>query len=379
MKVMIVVTHLLGSGHLARAITLARGFCAAGHRVRVISGGRPANHLDADGIEVIQLPAVQSNGVDFTRLLDEEGTSASESLLQNRISILLDQLDKFTPDVVITELFPFGRRILRDEFLALLKAAKARPRAPLICASIRDILAPPSKPRKADFAEETIKEYYDAVLVHSDRDLMPLELSWPVSDALSDFLQYTGFVASPPAAPPPDGLGAGEVIVSAGGGDVGHRLFDCAVQAAHQALTIRWRLLIGGQDREAQCRNIASRAPANLIAEPARPEFRSMLYGARASVSLCGYNTALDVLQAGCPAIFVPFDAGSEVEQGIRASALSARPGLTRIATKDLTPETLLEALELVTQEASQDTQEPEFDGAARTVAIVENLWGRMR
>jgi len=44
-----------------------------------------------------------------------------------------------------------------------------------------------------------------------------------------------------------------------------------------------------------------------------------MLYHAAASVSLCGYNTALDILQAGTPAVFVPFDDGSEVEQGLRA------------------------------------------------------------
>lgn len=375
MRVMIVVTHLLGTGHLARAITLARGFCAADHRVAVVSGGRPASHLDADGIEVIQLPAVQSNGVDFTKLLDEEGAPATEKVLQGRMSMLLEQLDKFKPDVIITELFPFGRRILRNEFLTLLEAAQALPHPPLICTSIRDILAPPSKPKKADFAEKTIQKYYDAVLVHSDQHLMPLELSWPVSDTLSQYLRYTGFVAPPPATRLPGGLGKGEVIVSAGGGDVGHRLFDCALQAARLAPNIRWRLLIGGQDGQALCANIAAHAPENLIAEPARPEFRAMLYGAKASVSFCGYNTALDILQAGCPAIFVPFDAGSEVEQSIRASALSARPGITLIATQDLTPQTLLSGLEQVTQEASPVDEQPEFDGAARTVAIVEDLW----
>ncbi|MFC6588488.1 hypothetical protein ACFQDZ_15780 [Sulfitobacter pacificus] len=39
MKVMIVVTHLLGTGHLTRAVTLAQAFQEAGHRPIVISGG----------------------------------------------------------------------------------------------------------------------------------------------------------------------------------------------------------------------------------------------------------------------------------------------------------------------------------------------------
>ena len=48
-----------------------------------------------------------------------------------------------------------------------------------------------------------------------------------------------------------------------------------------------------------------------------------MLYHAAASVSLCGYNTALDVLQSGVPAVLVPFDNGGEVEQSLRAEALA--------------------------------------------------------
>ncbi|HBR43215.1 MAG TPA: glycosyltransferase, partial [Sulfitobacter sp.] len=42
MKVSIVVTHLLGTGHLARALTLGRAYGAAGHDVQVVSGGMPA-------------------------------------------------------------------------------------------------------------------------------------------------------------------------------------------------------------------------------------------------------------------------------------------------------------------------------------------------
>ena len=73
---------------------------------------------------------------------------------------------------------------------------------PLICASVRDILAPPSKPAKAQLADDLIAQYYDAVMVHADGDVTPLSLSWPVSPALQDKLHYTGFVAPPAASPP---------------------------------------------------------------------------------------------------------------------------------------------------------------------------------
>ena len=51
MRVLICVTHLLGTGHLARALTLARAFAEDGHQVAVASGGLPVSHFDTAGIE----------------------------------------------------------------------------------------------------------------------------------------------------------------------------------------------------------------------------------------------------------------------------------------------------------------------------------------
>ena len=53
MRVMIVVTHLLGTGHLARALTLGRAFAHSGHRVTVVSGGLPVPHFDPSGLCLI--------------------------------------------------------------------------------------------------------------------------------------------------------------------------------------------------------------------------------------------------------------------------------------------------------------------------------------
>ena len=136
MKVSIVVTHLLGTGHLARALTLGRAYGAAGHDVQVVSGGMPAPQLNSDGVDVVQLPPLRSDGVDFARLLDEHGTLASEALKAARREMLIAHIQTRTPDLLITELFPFGRRTLKAEFLALLDAADALPTRPLICASV---------------------------------------------------------------------------------------------------------------------------------------------------------------------------------------------------------------------------------------------------
>ena len=376
MKVMIVVTHLLGTGHLARALTLARAFGAAGDDVWVVSGGKPAPVLDRGDVTLVQLPPVASDGVDFSRLLTTDGTSATPAYLAERQSALLRHLVGFQPEVLITELFPFGRRILADEFRALLAVAKAQDTPPLICASIRDILAPPSKPKKATLANDILNTYYDAVLVHSDPMLTPLELSWPVSDIIRSMLHYTGFVAPPVAPQHPLGTGAGEVIVSAGGGDVGTHVYRAAVQAA-ALIPQPVRVLVGGSDPEPRIEALKPIAAGPATIEAARPDFRQMLHHAAASVSLCGYNTALDILQANTPAVFIPFDDGNEVEQGLRARALATRDGIELLGRESLTPDALAAALARVIAAPARTTDGIGFDGATRTVEITRRLRGQ--
>lgn len=374
MKVMIVVTHLLGSGHLSRALVLARAFEAEGHAVVLASGGLPAPQLDTAGLHIVQLTPVRSDGVNFTNLLDQSGAPAREALFDDRKRQLVACYREMTPDVLITELFPFGRRVLAPEFKALLKAAKTPDRPPLILASVRDILAPPSKPAKAAATEALISQFYDGVLVHADPDLTPLDLSWPVSPALTPALHYTGYVAPPVAVPDPQAPGQGEVIVSAGGGDVGLPLFHAALAAAASDGARHWRLLVGGSSAAQTVADLRARAAVNATIEPARRDFRQMLHHAAASVSFCGYNTALDVLQAGTPAVFVPFDDGGELEQRTRASALSRLDGIAVLAATEVTAARVLTAVEHVCRSPRRAVARHGFDGAAQTVRIVSSL-----
>lgn len=371
MRVMIVVTHLLGAGHLTRALTIARAFEDAGHDVCLVSGGVWPAHLNAHAIPVVQLPAVRADGTDFTTLLEESGLPAGERHFAARAELLVQTLQEVQPDALITELFPFGRRALKSEFLALLNAAKTADHVPTTVASIRDILAPPSKPAKVTFANDILAQFYDSVLVHSAPDIMPLEQSWPVDGPLQAKLHYTGFVAPAPPRPHPQGVGAGEILVSAGGGAVGLGLFKCAKQAAAFDPSHRWRCLVGGAQAVAQSSALMQDAPPNFCAEPARPDFRQMLHHAAASVSLCGYNTALDILRTSCPAVFVPFDDGAEVEQSIRANALAAQPGIAVLASADLTATTLNTALARATGQTRQPLTSDHFGGAARTVEMI--------
>ncbi len=384
LRVMIAVTHLLGSGHLARAALLAAAFRDAGHRVLLASGGLPAPHVavppagpGAGALTVVQLPAVASDGADFARLLRPDGTPADAAWLEARAAALVAALRDLHPDVVITELYPLGRRSLAAEFRALLEAAAAQRPRPVILASVRDILAPPSKPARAAEAEATVAAFYDAVLVHADPARIPLQASWPVGPALAARLRYTGFIAPPPPGPPA-AEAAGAILVSAGGGDVGAPLFDAALDAAAEGPPRRWRILAGGPRAAAECARLAARAAAlgltQVTVEPARRDFREMLAAAAASVSLCGYNTALDLLATGTPGVLVPFDAGRETEQGLRAAMLARRPHFAVVPAAALTGGAINAALARVLAAGRFAPDCAMLDGAAASVRLAEDL-----
>ncbi len=342
MRILVAVTHLLGAGHLTRAAALARAFAAAGHETVLVSGGMPSPLVRPGGARLVQLPPVRSAGFDFGRLVGKDGNPADTALLAARRSALLDALERARPDVVVSELFPFGRRILADEFMALVTAAHARPGRPLILASVRDILVPPDRPAKVADAHARIAALYDAVLVHGDPAFMPLGASWPVDAALAPALRYTGYVdEGDPVRPARHREG---ILVAAGSSSAGLGLFRAAIGAARRRPDLGWRLLVGHGVPEAELADLSNGlAPGTVMR--ARPDYRALMAQSAVSVSQCGYNTAVDLLATGTPAVLVPFEAGRETEQRLRAEGLAAL-GLARILGEaELSPEALIAAV----------------------------------
>ncbi|OAS26655.1 glycosyltransferase [Methylobacterium platani] len=376
-RILIAVTHLLGAGHLTRAAALARAFAAAGHAVTLVSGGMPAALAGLDGIRLVQLPPVRIAGTAFTALLDPDGAPVAAERLAARRDALVQAFAEAAPEAVITELWPFGRRVLAPEFEALAAAARAtspRPR-PLLLASIRDILATPSRPERIAATHARLADY-DAVLVHGDPALLPLDASWPLDPAVAGRLRYTGYVDEGAAAPVPEGPRAG-IVVSGGSSAAGLPLQEAAVAAASLTPFLSWRILVGRAVPEPAFAALRAAAPANAVVERARPDFRALLGGCALSVSQAGYNTVLDLLHGGCPAVLVPFEAGHETEQRLRADTLAAH-GLARVLPEDaLTAESLAQAV--LAPPPPGAPHAIARDGARRSVAIVEGLLAENR
>ncbi len=341
------VQHLLGIGHLRRAATLANACIARGLSVTLASGGRPVANLDLDSaVSLLQLPPFTVQPSDFTRLLTPEGEEADESYRAKRLDDLLQGFREAAPKLLMTELFPFGRRQLRHELLPLLEEARGRQDPPLILCSLRDILQQRKEKRRQESLEWALR-YYDRVLVHGDPSLVPLTPSFPEADALNGRLTYTGYIAqtSPPRAASQARRG---VIVSCGGGAVGRHLLDCALEVCRLRGPVlgHWHFLVGEQVTESELNRLRAGLPAWAKLEANRPDFHALLAGAGLSISQAGYNSVVDLLLAEVPAVLVPYAADGETEQPMRAELLGRFAGFEVVREEALTAGHLDDAID---------------------------------
>ena len=334
------VQHLLGIGHLRRSAAIVRALDAAGLRVVFVTGGLPVPDLDIGAAELVQLPPLKSADAQFSALVDETGAAIDDAWKAARAERLLAAFEAARPKVLVTEMFPLGRRQMRFELLPLLEAAATRaPRPPVVC-SVRDILNAQTNADKVRWMTETLDRHFDRVLVHGDPAVAKLDLTFPEIATVRPEVTYTGYVVTePPAFAASAGEGEGEVLVSAGGGRVAGPLIEAALAARPLGplAGTPWRLLVGAHYPAADLDALLRRAPAGVTVERSRPDFQELLARCRLSVSQAGYNTVLEVLRAGRPAVVVPFAAGGETEQSLRAELLAERGLLAAVPEAELT------------------------------------------
>ncbi len=370
-RVLFYVQHLLGIGHLKRAATLARALDRRGAAVTLVSGGPPVPGLDAGGARFVQLPPVIAGDRLFTALIDETGREMDDALRRIRTETLVALVAETAPDAVMTELYPFGRRQLRGEILAMLEAAAARRPRPLILSSVRDILASSPKPERVAEILDVVERLYDLVLVHGDPSVAPFDRTFAPAARIAQRLRYTGYVVD--EAPAGADVGAGEVIVSAGGGAVSKTLFDAAIDArpATALAGAPWRILAGHGLPQTLFERVRSTAPAGVTVERARSDFTSLLANCLLSISQGGYNTMMELLVAGARAVVVPYAGGLETEQTLRARLLAADAGFAVVEEAHLSAGRIAEAVRDALQAAPPRRPAIDLDGAASTARLV--------
>lgn len=371
-RVLIYAQHILGIGHLVRASRIARAMISTGLDVVVVLGGMPVDGVDWGAARLEYLPPIRAGSQGYADLVDGDGNPVDDDLRQRRRAALMRVIEAERPDALLIEAFPFGRRAMRFELIPALEMVRAWDRPPVVASSLRDILHENRKPHLNVETADLVERLFDLVLVHGDRDLIPLEASFPETNRIAAKVRYTGLVA-PAATDRLDGEPF-DVVVSAGGGAVGAALLTAAMDTIDRcaAADARWCFITGPNlDCETRDRLMASTS-ANVTVERFRSDFVALLHHARISISQAGYNTAADLLVARCPSIVVPMAYQGETEQVRRAELLAQRGLVEAIPEDGLSPETLGAAIDRL-WEAKMEVAGalPDLDGAEATARLV--------
>ena len=319
--------HSLGMGHLVRSLALADSMRRR-FRVVLLNGGRmPKGIIVPAGIEVINLPSLGMN--EAGSLVSHDKRISVERALDRRQRIIRESFAKLRPAVVLVELFPFGRKKFAGELLPLLHAARQPETRALVVCSLRDILVSQRKNQQEhdDRAATWANEFLDLVLVHSDPSFARFEDSFQPRNPLRVPVEYTGFVVPRGATRRREPTSRKAIVVSAGGGAVGEPLLRLAIEAhRHFADDAEIEMkIIGGPllpQESWQLLRSLSRGRKRLRLVKQVSDLAGELSDAAVSISQAGYNTCLDVLRAGVPALLVPFAKEDENEQRTRALRL---------------------------------------------------------
>ncbi|MET3649412.1 glycosyltransferase family protein [Phyllobacterium ifriqiyense] len=371
-RVFFYVQHLLGIGHLARASHISRALVDDGFDVSMVTGGSNVRGFPGPGVKQIALPPLLAGNAGFNGLVDGNGKPADDDYLNNRRKLLLEAFHEVQPDIVIIEAFPFGRRQMRFELMPLLEAIKTASPRPILLASVRDILQERTKPGRDEETVSLIKSHFDHVLVHGDPNFIALPDTFPLAELIADKVLYTGLVTGPAHSPADDSF---DIVVSAGGGAVGAELlrsaYQCAVQSGFKG---SWCLIAGPNLPEPDFAALSAEAPDNVTVVRFRQDFPGLLQNARLSISQAGYNTVCDILRAKCRSILVPFTAGGETEQSVRATRLESLGLAIALPEGGLNSDILTSAIASAVKEAHWPEHNLDLSGAQQTAALLRRM-----
>ncbi len=348
MKIIIYCQHVLGLGHFFRTLEIARAM-ETFDVILVTGGGRVEVRLP-DHVRHVKLPGLM-NDKNFTGLYSVDPQKSVEDVKLEREKQLLDLVKNENPDFFLIELYPFGRRAFRFELIPVLNFIKDNHRVncKVVC-SMRDILVERKNRLKYESGViDALNNWFDAVLVHSDPQLIKLGSTFSRLDKIKIPLVYTGFVT-----PVPDKKKVKHIrenlrlqnkkrliVASAGGGNVGAPLLRAVVNAYNE-LPSKENLMLNvytgpymeKEDKQYLQSVADSSANSGIRVKEFTSDFVSLLGAADLSVSMAGYNTCMNIVAASVPSLVWPF--GQNQEQKERARKIARFVPMTILEDQDL-------------------------------------------
>lgn len=385
MKIACYCQHVLGIGHFHRSLEICQAL-SSGHETVMILGGPEVPLPDTD-VRFVSLPGLQMDK-EFRHLLPCSPGEDLEAVKSQRVRQLFTFLEGFQPDVFLIELYPFGRKAFRFELDPILDSmGNGNLRPCLRLCSLRDILV--EKKDKKKYEErvlKTLNNSFDGLLVHSDPAFIPLDKSFQRTDSITIPLHYTGFIA-PQTKNPGNAISIRQelqlqaddklIIASIGGGSVGAELLRATAEAAslldHNS-SMHFHLFTGPYTDLDFQKELKKRSGSRITIHDFSVNFPHWLEGADLSISMAGYNTCMNLLATGIPALLYPF--AQNREQRLRVSSFSATSPFALLEPEDLAGARLAEQIEKMVLLPKQKSK-ADLRGAVTTAALIgdKNAW----
>ena len=345
--------YVFGMGHLVRSLEIARAL-VHDFDVTFVAGGDPVDGLEVPGIaKLVRLPALEAHP-GFQGLRTCDPAADLEETRRARQQRLLDLFENVRPEVLVVELFPFGRKQFSFELIPLLE--RACECGTFVVCSLRDILV---RKQNQSAHEQRVCEiansYFDLILVHGDPALVTIDETFSRIGDLRCEVRYTGYVVKsacqirnilPRNCRP-------IIVGSIGGGrsEEGQQLMEELTSAAwllQERIPHQFRIFAGPfipDDAYARLQYLAM-GTRNIHLDKYTPDLISYLAGADLSVSLGGYNTTMDILRTGVRALILPAADSGDQEQELRASKLERLGAIEMIEPGGITAAELAARIE---------------------------------
>lgn len=287
------------------------------------------------GHDYVKLPSIRKLGPGRWEAVSLSLDFAEVAAL--RRVLIREAVIGFTPDVLLVDHMPHGAM---GELVDTLEALRGSGQRTQIVLGLRDIVDEPETVRRtwgAEGAYDALAGFYDRVLVYGERRLFDVAAAYRFPPAVATRTRHCGYVCTPDRARYAERVRARYrgtdracrlVVAMAGGGadayPVLRALLDAlpAIQAEQPvaALLVTGPFMPVTERRDLQARAAVSGATARISVS----DSLSYIEAADLVIAMAGYNTSVEILRSGTPAVFVP-RIGPSAEQRMRAARFAAQ------------------------------------------------------
>jgi predicted glycosyltransferase len=320
--------EMLGLGHLRLSLAIAQALVASSDELTaLIVTGSPAfgGMRVPERVDVLKLPTLPVGAYspwNTTGLRPPTHLAMSpDEVLKLRSQLSLAAVAELRPSIAVVDYRPLGRHNeLRPALDHLRRQGDCT-----IALGLWDVDDAAAQLRR-DWPEDVfaeVRELYDLALVYGPSSAADVRIDGLRAAGVP--VHHTDLVAAPAAARGPADLREPYLLATTGGGVDGFALLDAFVQALRlrplglPALVVTGPMMAADQVDHLR----TSAAGLDVRIEQFRPDMDAVLAGARAVVSMAGYNAVAEVLASGKPALLVPRTSPRE-EQLNRARGLAA-------------------------------------------------------